>query len=58
MLFIVVSGIVGAGAIFFALWPYAPSVHFWPCRFRGPRGPLRGWAGGRRTAGNGHDNLP
>jgi hypothetical protein len=33
MLFIVLPGIVGAGATFFALWPYgAFSAFFWPRR--------------------------
>jgi len=57
MLFIVLSGIVGAGATFFTLGPYAPSVHFWPRRFRGPRGPVVGPAVGGLPA-TGHDNLP
>ena len=28
MLFIVLSGIVGAGATFFALWPYGAGIAF------------------------------
>jgi hypothetical protein len=32
MLFIVLSGIVGAGATFFALWPHGAFSAFWPRR--------------------------
>jgi hypothetical protein len=57
MLFIVQSGIVGAGATFFALWPYGAFSAFWPRRFRGARGPVVGPAVGGLPA-TGHDNLP
>ena len=51
MLFIVQSGIVGAGATFFALWPYGAFSAFLAAPFsRGSR-PC-GWADGRRTAGD------
>ncbi len=58
MLFIVLSGIVGAGATFFALWPTTPSVHFWPRRFLGPRSPVVGPADCRRQATiTSHDEM-
>jgi len=51
MLFIVLSGIVGAGAILFALWPYGACSGFLAAPFsRAPR-PCD-WAGGGRTAGD------
>jgi hypothetical protein len=51
MLFIVLSGIVGAGATLLALWPYGAFSAFLVAPFsRGSR-PC-GWAGGRRTAGS------
>jgi hypothetical protein len=57
MLFIVLSGIVGGGAILFALWPYGACSAFLAAPFsRAPR--LCDWAGGRQTAWRGHDNLP
>ncbi|SHJ21444.1 hypothetical protein SAMN05444159_0003 [Bradyrhizobium lablabi] len=57
MLFIVLSGIVGAGAIFFALWPYGACSTFLAAPFRGPRGPVIGPAVGGLAATR-HDNLP
>lgn len=49
MLFIVLSGIVGAGATFFALWPYDAFRAFLAAPFSRASRPC-GWAGGRRTA--------
>jgi hypothetical protein len=57
MLFIVLSGIVGAGATFFALWPYGLHCIFGRGVFRGPRGPVIGPAVGGLPATR-HDNLP
>jgi hypothetical protein len=54
MLFIVLSGIVGAGATFFALWRYGAFTAFLAAPFsRAVVGPAVGG-----LPATGHDNLP
>jgi hypothetical protein len=55
MLFIVLSGIVGAGATFFALWPYGAFSAFLAAPFSRASRPC-GWVGGLPATG--HDILP
>jgi hypothetical protein len=57
MLFIVLSGIVGAWHTFFALALPRLQCIFGRAIFRGPRGPVVGPAVGGLPA-TGHDNLP
>jgi hypothetical protein len=59
MLFIIVSGIIGAGATFFILWPYGALVAFFGAPFGGGicAGLAALWLGRRsaRNAGDSHE---
>jgi hypothetical protein len=52
------SGIVGAGATFFALWPYGAFTAFLAAPFSRASRPVVGPAAVGGLPATGHDNLP